>query len=360
MSGVKMADGTASNARKSNVPVFKQAGDHLAAEIMGGAFRDETKLPSVKDLALEYKVSTATMQRVLRDLAGQGLVRGVRGSGTFITRNSHAGAASQELRVAAVADMFSREEAANVCQRFREAAPRCELTWSEGAADVLTMRGDDIPALGADLSDVTDLVEEVYARDANDRQLFNSLHFAGRHLMLPALLYTTTVACNKDLFKRAGVPLPRPGWTWEDFRDAASALTRRQADQYGFCPSQDMGMLFQAAIWQEGGRVFSRDGRRCLIDQAPARRFAEMVRQLRPFAPPDPQFDLWSGNRHRTLFARGQVAMTVAGNWFPWRLHRDGGRVTCRKPASPNGPWISRSRQSFVSPTSSVGRSADS
>ena len=36
---------------------------------------------------------------------------------------------------------------------------------------------------------------------------------------------------NKDLFDAAGLPYPEPGWTWDDLRSYAQALTIRSGDQ---------------------------------------------------------------------------------------------------------------------------------
>lgn len=39
---------------------------------------------------------------------------------------------------------------------------------------------------------------------------------------------------NKDLFDRAGVPYPKPGWTWDDFLAAAQAIRDPNAGIYGY------------------------------------------------------------------------------------------------------------------------------
>lgn len=43
---------------------------------------------------------------------------------------------------------------------------------------------------------------------------------------LPYAVQPLVVLYNQDLFQAAGVPLPRDGWTWDQFRDAARTLTR--------------------------------------------------------------------------------------------------------------------------------------
>ena len=70
--------------------------------------------------------------------------------------------------------------------------------------------------------------------------------------------------------------------------------------------------------------MFSGDGKRCLLDGMPGRRFAELFRKLRRCAPPDQESSLDGGEPRWSLFSRGNIAMTFGGNWFPWRLlHND-------------------------------------
>jgi len=331
------SDGPPASDRQSGVPLFRQVGDQLATDIADGSFRDEHKLPSVKQLAERYSVSVGTMQRVLRDLTGQGLVRGVRGSGIFITRNHLGPHATRELRVSPMLDMFTPKEVLTVRERFGQVAPECQLTESDVSADVFTMHGDDIPALAGRLVDVTDVVEDVYGRPPNDRRLFSALHVAGRQLMLPTVLYTMTTICNKQLFEDAGIPFPAAGWTWDDFVATAQALTDRENGRYGFCLPNDLALLFQSGLWQDGGRVFSSDGKRCLLDDIPGRRFAELFRKLSACTAPDRGCDANGGLRHWALFARGNVAMTFGGNWFPWRLFGERGDVRWTAVPLPRG-----------------------
>jgi len=49
--------------------------------------------------------------------------------------------------------------------------------------------------------------------------------------VLPQSLNLVLLLYNKDLFDSAGLDYPQPGWTWEEFRAAASALTIRDGDE---------------------------------------------------------------------------------------------------------------------------------
>src|SRR5690606_31137584 len=49
----------------------------------------------------------------------------------------------------------------------------------------------------------------------------------------PALLDSLAVVCNKKLFTQAGLPIPRPDWTWREFVDIAKRLTDHDNGRFG-------------------------------------------------------------------------------------------------------------------------------
>nr|MCU0495583.1 extracellular solute-binding protein [Chloroflexaceae bacterium] len=49
----------------------------------------------------------------------------------------------------------------------------------------------------------------------------------GKLYGLPTLMNTYGIWYNADLFQQAGVPLPKPGWTYDDMLKAATALTQK-------------------------------------------------------------------------------------------------------------------------------------
>ena len=74
---------------------------------------------------------------------------------------------------------------------------------------------------------------------------------------------------NKAMFAEAGVPEPTDGWTWQQFLDAATALTRDEngdgtPDQYGFAMTGGSVANSAHAAFilgrQEGGALFDESG----------------------------------------------------------------------------------------------------
>jgi GntR family transcriptional regulator len=62
--------------------------DELAQRIDQGRLSPGTRLPSEPELAAEFGVSRATLREALRGLEGQGFVRRLRGSGTYVAERA--------------------------------------------------------------------------------------------------------------------------------------------------------------------------------------------------------------------------------------------------------------------------------
>jgi multiple sugar transport system substrate-binding protein len=78
------------------------------------------------------------------------------------------------------------------------------------------------------------------ALDESDfsQRALDAFRFTGDELTcLPQNLSSLVVYYNADLFRAAGVPLPRAGWTWDDFLTAARTLTGENRYGVGVEPS---------------------------------------------------------------------------------------------------------------------------
>jgi multiple sugar transport system substrate-binding protein len=81
----------------------------------------------------------------------------------------------------------------------------------------------------------------------------------GELVCLPQNLSSLVVYYNRDLFAAAGVPLPEPDWTWDEFLSAAQALTKDidgdgLTDQHGLGVENSL-IRFTPFIWQAGGEL---------------------------------------------------------------------------------------------------------
>ena len=72
----------------SGVPFYRQVTDQLVALIRTGALPPGTALPSVRQLAVDLKISVITTRRAYADLEAAGLVHRQQGRGTFVAQQS--------------------------------------------------------------------------------------------------------------------------------------------------------------------------------------------------------------------------------------------------------------------------------
>lgn len=75
----------------------------------------------------------------------------------------------------------------------------------------------------------------------------------GQLVGIPQNASSLVIYCNKDLFAKAGVALPAANWTWDDFLQAARALTKG-TEQYGITIATQM-IRVAPFIWQNGGDI---------------------------------------------------------------------------------------------------------
>ena len=71
-------------------PIYLQIVNTLKRNIASGSYPPGSRLPSVRDLALEAGVNPNTMQRALSELERSGLVNSQRTAGRFITEDASA------------------------------------------------------------------------------------------------------------------------------------------------------------------------------------------------------------------------------------------------------------------------------
>ena len=75
----------------------------------------------------------------------------------------------------------------------------------------------------------------------------------GQVVGIPQNASSLVIYCNKDLFAKAGVALPGSNWSWDQFLQAAQALTKG-TEQYGVTVATQM-IRVAPFIWQNGGDI---------------------------------------------------------------------------------------------------------
>lgn len=70
-------------------PIYRQLRDRVVAMILDGVLKEGDPLPSVRNVAAEYRVNPLTVLKGYQELVNEGLVESRRGLGMFINAGAH-------------------------------------------------------------------------------------------------------------------------------------------------------------------------------------------------------------------------------------------------------------------------------
>jgi multiple sugar transport system substrate-binding protein len=120
------------------------------------------------------------------------------------------------------------------------------------AADVFTPIDIRYASEQGAVLDLTPFIEADTQFDTADFYpgMLEQVQWNGRTWAVPYEAALTLIYFNKDLFDAAGIAYPKPGWTWDDFLDAAMATTHQQDGQtvqWGF-----LDTFFQPLFFIQG------------------------------------------------------------------------------------------------------------
>jgi GntR family transcriptional regulator len=71
-----------------DLPIYRQLRDRVVAMILEGVLADGDALPSVRNVAAEYRLNPLTVLKGYQELVDEGLVEKKRGRGMFVTDGS--------------------------------------------------------------------------------------------------------------------------------------------------------------------------------------------------------------------------------------------------------------------------------
>ena len=110
----------------SSLPIYLQAANSIKQDIVTGKLSPGARLPSVRDLAVEYTINPNTVSRVYKELEMEGVCFTRRGIGTFVTEDPErvqqlkeemAGALVREFREGMEQLGFSRAQAIGLLEK---------------------------------------------------------------------------------------------------------------------------------------------------------------------------------------------------------------------------------------------------
>lgn len=169
---------------------------------------------------------------------------------------------------------------------------------------------DEIKKEGVDLGKYPKAVLDLY--DQGDGKIYG----------LPKDFDTNGVWYNKALFDAAGVAYPSADWTWADFRETAHKLTDATKGVWGVAAPIDYQGGYYNTIYQAGGRVISKDGKKAEIDSPQAAAGLKFWTDLRADGS-SPTLKQLSDTEAVTMFQQGKVAMYMSGAYWALQFYQD-------------------------------------
>jgi len=91
--------------------------------------------------------------------------------------------------------------------------------------------------------------------------ILKAFQWEGKQYGLPRDVSNLVVFYNRTLLRKAGLPDPKPDWTWEDFLRYAKALTVEKDGkrvQWGVS-FQTFYLFWEPWVWSAGGRFYAPD-----------------------------------------------------------------------------------------------------
>lgn len=187
--------------------------------------------------------------------------------------------------------------------------------------DISYQYGTNMPQL-AQSPKLVDLTDRVNAAGYNWSDFYPGERAVatvdGKVYGVPALVDNLAIVYNKDLFAKAGLKEPGPGWTWDELRADAKAITDPANKVFGLVfpadGSETTVWQYIAMLWAAGGDILGSDGKTVAFNQAPGVRAAEMLRSLNADGSVYLDFQPDSG-KYAQLFNSGKIGMVITGPW---------------------------------------------
>ncbi|MBI2942158.1 MAG: sugar ABC transporter substrate-binding protein [Chloroflexi bacterium] len=137
----------------------------------------------------------------------------------------------------------------------------------------------------------------------------------GHVYALPYDISVQTFYFSQEIFQKAGLPAPTADMSWDQLRQMAPQLVKREGDRttqfaYDGFPT---GWPLEGFLWQNGGRLLSADRKECLINSPECTEVVQYFTDLRvkdkvaPTPADATGVDLWNSGRLATRYTNSSV-----------------------------------------------------
>lgn len=180
---------------------------------------------------------------------------------------------------------------------FEKLNPDIGLTTDPGNFLIEKMIVQSLAGIGPDLFDASGvyvlerLVQSGVAMDLTDVAKANgfdemkiwpgavgNIKLSGRQYAFPGNVYSNVIFYNKNVFDKYGEAYPPREMSWSEFVEIGRRLTRLGADGRQYECFGAMNLYWYELVLQAGGRIYSPDGVRCVLDSPEAIEAMEFYR----------------------------------------------------------------------------------
>jgi multiple sugar transport system substrate-binding protein len=330
---------------KNSGPKYLQIKEIISKEIAQGVYCVGDKIPSENVLPKRFNVSKMTVVKAIDELARDGVLERVRGSGTYVS----AKAKTITLNVGLFGDnswIFDEFESENptiklnrICythENIVEVAVNNDI-------DVFYLTDYDFCFFknNEKLLDLTDVLEsEIFEEKKFFNEVLNIFEYRRKQYAAPILFSPLIMFYNKKIFDECVISYPEEGWDNFSFLKKAKALTAEPdndgvINRYGFLVTQYRNR-WPVYVLQEGGCIMDESCKKCNAGSpeviAALKWVADMLHKHK-VCPIYPHMDK---NLSQSLFLNGRVAMII-DSYYSLRTFLNDEKLNCGIAPLPKG-----------------------
>lgn len=273
-----------------------------------GKLKAGDQLPGAREMAVTLGISFLKVQQAIETLCQDGVLETVSRKGTYVQRDWHRRALREN--VAVYNQLHRMTWVGGLLKELNREIGGLRMTFAfeQGMLEIRTTR--HVLLNHADYMDIGDIFSECYP----DKSVFFEKPMApfrvdGRTVGIPFSFSPRVVFFNPNVFERARCPLPRSGWSWDEFMDVVRSL-KRSVPTNRIINWHPQFFLWMNFVVRSGGSLFRPDEDDPVVLDSPEtlaglKRFAELGAELG-----QEEFD---GDAFHEAFMNGEAAMQVGG-----------------------------------------------
>lgn len=281
---------------------------HVLDLLEQGKLSAGKRLPGSREMAATLNISFLKVQQAIETLCQDGILESVPRKGTFVQRDWNTRILRENLVVYNYLHRLPWMDGLLDTLNHDIGGLRMTFAFQQGMLEIRTTR--HVLVNNADYMDIGEFFADCYP----DRSVFferpmEPFTVNGRTIGIPIAFSPRVIFFNPAVFKRAGCPLPRPGWTWDEFLETVRVLKRtvplnRIIDWHTYF------FLWVNFVVRSGGGFFDPAADDPVIFDSPQvlaglRRFSELGDLL--------ERGYYDDDSFRRSFSVGEAAMNING-----------------------------------------------